>query len=138
MIILKEENSINDISPDLTPMIDILFILLFFLMLSSGIIFKSLNLDLPKGSNENLKQFDNPNNLILEIHPNFYLINDQKADNFESLKKIIDEINFTNSDKELLIAGDKSISLERFLEILTYLQVKNIQTANILINEKND
>lgn len=138
MIILEEKNSANNISPDLTPMLDILFILLFFLMLSSGIIFKSLNVDLPKSSNKNLKQIDNPNHLVLEIHPDFYLINQQKADNFVSLKRIIDDISFSNSNKDFVIAGDKNVSLERFLEILTYLQTKNIQTANILINEKND
>lgn len=130
--------SLRDLAPDLTPMLDMLFIILVFLMLSSGVIFKALELKLPSSSNSNLEPYQQSNNLLLEIHPDFYLLEEQKITDFNILKQRLDQMDLVSSDKELIIAGDKNVSIETLLNLLTYLQAKQIKTANILMNDENE
>ena len=44
----------DTLSPDLTPMLDILFIMLVFFMLTTGIVLQSLELELPSAVKEEL------------------------------------------------------------------------------------
>ena len=139
MIFLPNEDSkdgtLRDLIPDLTPMLDVLFILLLFLMLSQGIIFKALDLNLPSSSNSKLKNYDNPKNIILEIHDDFYVLDEQKITEFDNLTNLIAQLNLKESDQELIIAGDKNVAIEKLLNLLTFLQSQNIKTANILMKD---
>lgn len=126
---------INDLVPDLTPLLDILFILLVFFILTAGAAFQSLELTLPENVSEELELIQESKHIMLEIRPHGYAINGQTIGTLHVLKDEITKHVKNNPDHELIVAGDKNASIERLLNVLTYLQSQGIQAANILMQK---
>lgn len=141
MIKLSHHNpnsTLFDLMPDLTPMLDILFILLVFFLLTAGTVYKALDLNLPSSVTEELSISNTPKHIMLEIRDNAYAIDSKTIMSFEELRAEITNAIKNKPGYEVIIAGDKTISIEKLLNVLTYLQSQGIQAANILMkNEKN-
>ncbi|MCR9213721.1 MAG: biopolymer transporter ExbD [Proteobacteria bacterium] len=129
--------TLRDLAPDLTPMLDILFILLVFFLLTAGAVFQSLDLKLPSSVEEEIELVNAPQHIMLEIRQGSYALNGQAIDNFEALKSALKEEIALNSDHELIVAGDKRIAIEDLLKVLTYLQSQGIDAANILMQKES-
>ena len=121
----------GELLPDLTSMLDILFILLVFFMLTAGAVFQSFDLVLPSSESDKLESFNQSKQLVLEIHQNHYSLDGQKLTSFTSLQALIAQSLKKKPQNQLIIAGDKHISLEKLLKVLTYLQSQGIEAANI-------
>lgn len=142
MISLREndphDGRLRDLAPDLTPMLDILFILLVFFMLTAGSVFQSLNLTLPSSVDEEITMLNEPKHIMLEIREGGYAIDGKVFNDFAALKSVVPNIFKDKPEHELVIAGDKDISIEELLKVLTFLQSQGIEAANILMqNEDN-
>lgn len=131
----QEEGFLKDLIPDLTPMLDILFILLVFFMLTIGQALNSIDLTLPKSATQDVQQRQMDNMVILSLgdQEHSYAINDETFQNVESFKQQILKTVQREPDQKIVIAGDRTVSLERLLNILTFLNDNGIQTANILM-----
>jgi biopolymer transport protein ExbD len=127
-----------DLAPDLTPMLDILFILLVFFMLTAGAVFQSLDVTLPEDVTDTVPPLTAPKYIMLEISRDSYRVDQKEVSDFISLRDEIREQIRTKPDHELVIAGDQRISMDRFLKVLTYLQSQKIDTANILMTRGAD
>jgi len=127
------EGTLRDLAPDLTPMLDILFILLVFFILTAGAVFKTLNIQLPSAVSE---ETPTNNNIMVEIAPTEYAVEGVTVANIEELKTAILKAVAQNPKGEIIIAGDKDVSIQRLLGLLTELQAQGITTANILIKNK--
>lgn len=130
------DDILNDLAPDLTPMLDILFILLVFLILTAGAVFQSLELTLPASAAEEIELVNKPKHILLEIRQVGYAIDGEELENFNTFKRNIVGLIRAKPTHELIVAGDKTIPIERLLKVLTYLQSQGIQTANILMQEE--
>lgn len=131
------DGSLRDLAPDLTPMLDILFILLVFFMLTAGAVFQSLDVKLPSSVSEELTLLDKPKHIMLEIRGDSYALDGKKLADFSSMKDAISAAKKAKPDYELVIAGDKTITIDRLLKVLTYLQSQGIETANILMKKED-
>ncbi len=140
MIQLQQQNNsntlANDLSPDLTPMLDILFILLVFFMLTAGAVLQSLDLTLPASVSEELPLINEPKHIMLEIRKSDFAIDGKKYESFENMASALTTHVNKRPGYELIIAGDKSISMERLLKVLTFLQTEGISAANILMQHE--
>lgn len=125
----------NDLVPDLTPMLDILFILLVFFMLTAGAVFESLDLTLPSSVAEELSLVNEPKHIMLEIRHAGYVVDGQEMRSINELKLVLPDIIKQKKGYELIVAGDKSIPIEQLLKVLTYLQSQGIESANILMQK---
>jgi len=130
------DGTLRDLAPDLTPMLDILFILLVFFMITAGAVFQSLDLKLPSSVSEELSLMNEPKHIMLEIREDSYALDGKKITNFEGLKTAVLEAIKANPEHELIIAGDKRIAIEELLKVLTYLQSQGIEAANILMQDE--
>jgi len=126
----------GEVLPDLTTLLDILFILLVFFILTAGAAYRTLDLTLPEGVAEEVAQSPTDKHYILEIKFSGYALDGESFDEFGALKTAIIKATSKNSDKKFIVAGDKAVSLERFLTLLTYLQSRGIETANILMKKE--
>ncbi len=126
----------NDTLPDLTPMLDILFILLVFFMLTAGVVYQSLDLTLPSSVEEELTLLNEPKHIMLEIRQESYAVDGQEIQHFDELKSVIPKVIKQKDGYELIVAGDKNIPIEKLLKVLTYLQTQGIETANILMQKE--
>ena len=132
------EGTLRDLAPDLTPMLDILFILLVFFMITSGAVFQSLDLKLPTTASQEQSLFNQTNHIMLEIRPTNYALDGKIIDNFDMLKTALPATLKQKATQEFVIAGDKNIPIERLLKVLTYLQSQGIEAANILMQSENE
>lgn len=125
-----------DVLPDMTPMLDIIFMLLVFFILTSGVTFRSLELALPSTTDPNLAAAKEDNSVLLQINQANFVIDDNDIDNIDALGVYIDEMSQHRSDAELVIACDKGVPVQRFLDVLTLITKKKIAIAKILMETK--
>ena len=138
MIHLKDSNSHDTAKlaiPDLTSMLDIFFILIFFLMMIIGSVFQTLTVKLPESLSNKLPLITTKQNIILEITNKGYTLNGKFFKSFSKLKSEFPRLKKENAKHKLMIAGEKNLSLEKFLQVLNYLQSQNITIANILMQK---
>ncbi|OUR75412.1 hypothetical protein A9Q83_18525 [Alphaproteobacteria bacterium 46_93_T64] len=131
----SDESEISSI-PDLTSLLDILFILLVFFILSAGASYRSLDLTLPKNVSEETTLPTPQKHIMLEIRAEGYAIDGRKFSTLQQLKSDLLQTLRTKPDPKLVVAGDKSASIERLLNVLTFLQSKGIKAANILMQQE--
>ncbi|USG59541.1 biopolymer transporter ExbD [Sneathiella marina] len=140
MIRLQAEDphsgTLRDLAPDLTPMLDILFILLVFFLLTAGAVFQSLDLKLPSSVEDEINLVNAPQHIMLEIRSDSYAVDGEMINSFEGLKDTLKSTFLDKPDHELIVASDKRIAIEKLLEVLTYLQSQGIEAANILMRKE--
>ncbi|NVJ93139.1 MAG: biopolymer transporter ExbD [Methylocystaceae bacterium] len=132
----KDHDVLSDFVPDLTPMLDILFILLVFFILTAGATFQALELSLPESVTEQQNIAAEQKHIMLEIRPEGYALDGKPIMTFDVLQNEISKTIKASPGHELIVAGDKNASLERLLHVLTYLQSQGIQAANILMKKE--
>lgn len=122
---------------DLTTLLDIMFILLVFFILTAGVSYRALDLTLPAAASEETEPANASLHIMLEIKTDGYALDGKDYDSFPLLKEEIIPLLQKEADKELVIAGDRNVSLERLLELLTFLESRGIDAANILMQRKD-
>lgn len=128
--------TLRDLAPDLTPMLDILFILLVFFLLTAGAVFQSLDLKLPSTVEEEVSLVNAPKHIMLEIRESSYALDGKEISDFIDLKNALKETISAAPDHEVIVAGDRRIAIEDLLRVLTYLQSQGIEAANILMQKE--
>lgn len=133
---MESEDGLQSALPDLTTLLDIMFILLVFFILTAGVSYRALDLTLPSSVEEEISQTKASNHIMLELRDTTYAIDGTEYLTAEDVKSAVIKAIKTTPDKELVIAGDRSVSLERLLGILTFLEKNGIDAANILMQGK--
>ena len=101
--------------PDLTPMIDVVFLLLIFFMLSSTFLTPAIKLTLPTATAEASQQ--NPELLItLDATGKIYLNTEQVT--ISELSRVLPQRLATSEKKVVTIRGDKAMQYEHFVTAL--------------------
>ncbi|MCY4324455.1 MAG: biopolymer transporter ExbD [Betaproteobacteria bacterium] len=125
----------QDIAVDLTALLDILFVLLVFFMLTAGIALQSLDLKLPASDKANLPAPVPGAAAVLEIRPAGYAIDGQLVSDLDQLGALL-AASSSDRNRRLIIAGDRDIPLQRLLEVLTYLKGQGVEAASILMQNR--
>ncbi len=120
------------LTPDLTPLIDIVFILLIFFIVSS--VFKkeelALSLSLPSSSAQELEVEIKQINIELSPTSIAYL---GKAINFKQLD--IQLANVTKKDMPVILRIDKDVKYDRLIKVLDALQKYSLNNLALVTNE---
>lgn len=132
-----DDGMLRDLAPDLTPILDILFILLVFFMLTAGAVFQSLDLKLPSSASRELSLLNEPKHVMLEIRSGTYALDGELIRNFDALKKAVPEVMAAKLGYELVIASDRRVTIQELLKVLIYLQSQGIETANLLMKNED-
>lgn len=130
------ESALADMAPDLTPMLDVLFILLLFFMLTAGAVFQSLKLNLPMGATDDQNAARMSEHILLEIRPDGYALDGREHHGFAALKAALPGVIQDKPGRPVIIAGDKDVAIEPLLKVLTYLRSQNVESANILMRKE--
>ena len=130
------DTALADLAGDLTPMLDILFILLVFFLLTAGTTLRALDLELPKNVSEDLQPLDAPKHVLLQIKQDGFKIDDRALANFDALKAALPDAMRAHPEYSLIIASDRRVEVDRLLGVLTHLQSMGISATNILLNRE--
>lgn len=120
------------IAMDLTPLIDVVFLLLIFFIVASE--FKKnetiLNLTLPNSAS--LEVVEKKNDVLIEISKDEVALNAKKMD-FDELKKRLQKL---THDTPLTIKIDKKVEYERVIKLLDMLN--ELDLSNLLLITKEN
>ncbi len=141
MIALKPSSQSQlSVLPDMTALLDVIFILLVFLLLTANAVPKVLPVDLPdKGkSNAQALNLDEPISITLFAEENRWGLDGDEYVNwlvFEvALSEKIRVLQSLNKEPQIIIAGDKQAALEKVLQLFSWLQGKHLSAAQVMMN----
>ncbi|KGK15881.1 ExbD/TolR family protein [Vibrio navarrensis] len=125
------ENS-HSLTPDLTPLLDIIFIVMVFLMLTAAVKLDSIDVDLPSSDSNAAapveKQSLTINILADEPH---WAINGQRYIDWDNFTLALIEES-KNSDKPVVIGADKTADIQHLVRLLGFLQESGIKATQLL------
>ena len=112
-------------SMNMTPLVDVIFILLIFFMISTQFRTTALPMKLPQAGNTTI---ENSDNRLLVVDKNGAVFLDDEKMNLEEL-----EIRFSGLDQELgvTLAGDSQVEFERIVHVLDVLQKVGVDDVSI-------
>jgi len=121
------------LTPDITPLIDIVFILLIFFIVSS--VFKkedlALNLSLPSSSAKELEVEVKQLSVELSTNSLAYLGKIVSFNEFE-----IKISNIIKKDKPVIVRIDKDVKYDRVIRVLNILQKYSLNNLNLVTQEE--
>lgn len=135
MIKAPQDNSSHGLTPDLTPLLDIIFIVMVFLMLTAAVKLDSLDVNLPSTDSQAVAEVDKQSITvnILKDEPHWAI----------NGKPYIDWENFTialleeskSTDKPIVIGAEKTADIQSLVKLLGFLQENGIQATQLLTEE---
>ena len=128
----------DSIVPDLTPMLDVLFILLVFLILTANSANFSIEVDLPQPQETVLEQASNNAITITLRDPEYegasvWELNGRPFIKWHDMRPALQSALQKTPDQPVVIAGDKSASIENLVQVLSFLETQGRTAAEILL-----
>jgi len=127
------DDVMNEIN--MTPMVDIMLVLLIIFIITVPVMKHSVNIDLPRASNEaqNIK----PETVRLSVDAEgSYFINETKITD-EELSTQLKTAATQNPQPELHIRGDKSVRYERVAQAMAAAQQAGLRKIGFITEPKN-
>lgn len=116
---------------DIAPLIDVVFLLLIFFMLTSSYIFQpGIKINLPKAVTSEVIQ---EKNLVVTVNAKNEIYLNNRAVSLKELKKNLKEA--ADKNRPLLIKADRQASLGRVVEIWDFCREVGLTQVNIATNQ---
>lgn len=131
----KRESIISDLMPDFTPLIDVMFMLIVFFILTANSVPYALDVSLPNDTEEITKPVEDPDmiSITLLTKEKGWKINDVMFESEDDFKVALKEK--THNNKKVIIIGDKAVSMQKLLNVMAFLRKHNIQAADIMMDK---
>ncbi|EGA64650.1 ExbD/TolR family protein [Vibrio brasiliensis] len=135
MIKVAQTDNRNTLVPDLTPLLDIIFIVMVFLMLTAAVKLDSLEVDLPTVDSPVVSEVENQSLTvnILESQPH-WAIDGKAYIDWENFTLALLEEHKTNQ-QPIVIGADKTADVQHLVKLLAFLQQNGIQATQLLTEE---
>lgn len=137
MIKVKQEENRFGLTPDLTPLLDIIFIVMVFLMLTAAVKLDSLEVDLPTTDSQVVSEVDTKSLTvnILEAEPHWAIDGKEYIDWENFTLALLEE--YKSNKQPIVIGADKTAQLQHLVKLLAFLQENGIQATQLLTEESN-
>lgn len=113
---------------DLTPLIDIVFIIIIFFLVTSTFKEKILNLTLPKSKSATINDLKQKE-IIIELNSKDLIYNKEKIDLIKLSKKLE---NIKDKSKTIILKVDKNVKYQRLVSILDLLKLNDLNNLAIV------
>ncbi|TEW54159.1 biopolymer transporter ExbD [Psychromonas sp. RZ22] len=137
MIRSQKQDDEQSLQVDLTPLLDIIFIVMVFLMLTANIELQSLQVDLPTTDTSAAQVVDEKVVTInlLNKEPRWAIDGELKKDWPDFQQQLIQQVQ-KQPKTQWIIAADKSADVQYMVQLLAFLQKHNIQATQLLIDKE--
>ncbi|CAK4075190.1 biopolymer transporter ExbD [Vibrio sp. MarTm2] len=135
MIKVKQDENRFGLTPDLTPLLDIIFIVMVFLMLTAAVKLDSLEVDLPTTDSQAVSEVDSKSitvNLLAE-EP-YWAIDSKEYIDWENFKLALLE-QHKSDKKPIVIGAEKTADVQHLVKLLAFLQENGIQATQLLTEQ---
>ncbi len=133
----NSQQNADELNPDLTPLLDIIFIVMVFLLLTATVKIKALEVELPQTSTQILQTTKaDPIAINLVATEPFWALQGQSINTWNSFtQQLLAEVK-TNPNKPVVIGADKKASVEQMLKLLAFLQKNDIKATQLLMEDQ--
>lgn len=126
------------LTPDLTPLLDLIFIVLVFLLLTTNIQIKTMEISLPQTQDHEI--LNSPDKEVITINifaeDSLWAIEGNRYSDWDRFTEDLVSTIKNKPNKTLVIAADKSTSVEAMLRLLAFLQKNQINATNIIMDNQ--
>ena len=120
---------------NMTPLVDVMLVLLIIFIITVPVMKHSVNIDLPRASNE--QQLIKPETVRLSVDADgSYYVNDTKITDEELAPRLKAEAT-RNPQPDLHIRGDKSVRYERVAQAMAAAQQAGLRKIGFITEPKN-
>ena len=136
MIKTPHSSQTQSLAPDLTPLLDIIFIVMVFLLLTASVKLESLEVELPSSDIKNVSEVhkDSISVNILDREP-YWAINGREYIDWENFKIALLEETGSADKNPIIIGADKAANVENLVKLLSFLQENGIPATQLLTED---
>lgn len=137
MIKVKQDDNRFGLTPDLTPLLDIIFIVMVFLMLTTAVKLDSLEVDLPTTNSDAVSEVDTTSLTIniLEREPHWAIDSKEYIDWENFTIALLEE--YRTNKHPIVIGAEKTADIQYLVKLLAFLQENGIQATQLLTDESD-
>ena len=138
MICSQQAHSNSPLSPDLTPLLDIIFIVMVFLLLTANISIKSMQVSVPTTPEIGVLSQPPANVIAINILATapYWAIEQQSYDNWDQFSQALLSQHKQQPKRPVIIAADQQAQVAHMLKLLALLQNNNINATSIIMEEE--
>lgn len=137
MIRVSQESEAESILPDLTPLLDIIFIVMVFLLLTASIKLQTLEVDLPTSDSAVISEVDSQSVAInILAQAPYWALEGETFSDWEGFKQALVLLVTAKPDVDIVIASDKTAQIQHMVKLLAFLQENQISATQLLIEEE--
>jgi biopolymer transport protein ExbD len=131
------EGILGDWLPDLTPLLDVMFMLIVFLILTANAVPFAVDVALPSDEQAVSRAVEEDKTLTLTLLPEGegWQLNQQNYFDETAMQQALLAEYRKHKEQRIIIAGEKSVSMQKLLNAITFLRKHQIQTADILVKQ---
>ena len=138
MIQSRPANDESSFVPDLTPLLDIIFIVMVFLLLTANIQIQTMEVAIPQTEESKVLSPADKDMLAITVLAGeaSWALQGTPYPDWASFTAAFMENRQSHPNKPVVIAADKQASVENMLKVLAFLQSNNINATNIVMEEE--
>jgi biopolymer transport protein ExbD len=127
-------------SPDLLPLLDILFMLIVFFLLTANSVEQVLELDLPTEGADQATSIVDEQPIMLHLFSGNarWKIGDQAFNRWIDVEQFLRNAYQQDNNQRVIIMGDRNAPMERMLQVLAFLKRENRTAAQILMKPETN
>lgn len=120
-------------SPDMTPMIDMVFLLLIFFLLTSVFQVPAVATDLPGSSTEETVK---PDVFVISVKDSGEIYFNEDPVSMTRLKELVEQALISKKDKDVSIASDKGVSFDRIVAVMGLAKEAGAESVSFLTEDE--
>jgi len=131
----QRDGIISDLLPDLTPLLDVMFMLIIFLVLTTNAMQQVFDVSLPEDKEDALEVLAESDTIKITIFAaeKQWAINEQKFNDFALFKNELKSAYNDSKKKHVIVFGDKSATIDRLMQLLTFMRSEGIEAADMVM-----
>lgn len=138
MIDLTEEENNSSLQDAMTPMIDVIFVLIAFMMLMINVPLLTMEVELPKVAET--PQSSNVQKHVVTIgvleNADEWLVNESKVSSLEALKELLQAEKMQYPEQlSVVIHSDRKVAMERVVALFSTLQALELNVSHLALQQ---
>ncbi|MGR5219467.1 ExbD/TolR family protein [Vibrio parahaemolyticus] len=136
MINIRQTEKSGTLYPDLTPLLDIIFIVMVFLMLTASVRLDSLQVDLPVADSAAASEV-NVQSITVNILAKspYWAIDGQQYIDWENFTLALLEQS-SSSKRPIIIGAEKTADVQHLVQLLAFMQDNGIPATQLLTEQQ--
>ncbi|WP_087017979.1 ExbD/TolR family protein [Thaumasiovibrio subtropicus] len=137
MISSQSHQSSQDFKPDLTPLLDIIFIVMVFLLLTASINIQTLEIDVPQTDEESVLTNVEQDVIAINIKSTapHWAINGTTYTHWDEFTQALLDNVAEHPEHSLILGADKQANVELMLKMLAFMQKHHLSQTQIIMEE---